>query len=448
MSDIPQISSPKSSFQILDEVTAATCALVVNEPFFGHFFSGILKEVNTQVNTMGIGPAGNQVKLYINPEFWTNTLTTMKFRKGLIKHEILHLVFKHIFRKNDVTRKDIYNIACDLVVNQYIRTDHLPEDRIHLGMFPDMGLEPDREAEYYYRELMALHQAMTSDGAGQPDPMGGEGDGGSSGGMQEDQNGTQGQGTGSKSWENLKDILNGHNGWTEQHELWNEIDAMPKPMQEVLSDSVDRAIMNSIERAKVKGWGDLPGTLRQYLKQFELNKRPEVNWKRVLRMFTESSSRTMLRNTVRRPSKRYGTTPGIKIRRRQKLLLAIDTSFSVTPGELAIFFNEIYHIWKRGADIMIVECDTEIASMYPYRGILPDSVQGRGGTDLNPPFKFANERFMPDALIYFTDGFAPAPTIRARFPVLWVISGKGVDADTDAYHSLPGYKVRLPGEED
>ncbi len=436
----PSVS--KSAYVILDEVTAATCALVVNEPFFGHFFSGVLKEVSTQVRTMGIGPSGNQVKLYINPEFWTGTLQTMKYRKGLIKHEILHLVFKHIFRKNDVTRKDIYNVACDLVVNQYIRTDHLPEDRIYLGMFPDMGLEPDREAEYYYRELMALHDAMTAE------PEGLDGLDGQAGGEGAVRDEADGKGSGSKSWENLKDLLNGHNGWTEQHELWKEIDALPKAMQEVLSDSVDRAIMNSIERGKVKGWGDLPGALRQYLKQFEQNKRPEVNWKRVLRMFTENSSRTLLKNTVRRPSKRYGTTPGIKIRRRQKLLLAIDTSFSVTPRELGIFFNEIYHIWKRGADIMIVECDSEIAAVYPYRGVLPENVKGRGGTDLNPPFRYGNERYMPDALIYFTDGFAPAPTVRPRFPVLWVVSGQGVEKDTDMYQELPGYKVRLPDLEE
>ncbi len=423
---------------ILDEVTAATCALVVNEPFFGHFFSGILKEVSTQVRTMGIGPSGNQVKLYINPEFWTGTLQTMKLRKGLIKHEILHLVFKHIFRKSHVTRKDIYNIACDLVVNQYIRTDHLPEDRIYLGMFPDMGLEPNREAEYYYHELMALHNVMMAE------PLGLDGPESQPGGEGVVTDRGERERNGSKSWENLKDLLQEDNGWTRQHELWNEIDAMPKPMQEVLSDSVDRAIMNSIERSKVKGWGDLPGALRQYLEKFEENKRPEVNWKRVLRMFSENSSRTLLKNTVRRPSKRYGTTPGIKIRRRQKLLLAVDTSFSVTPHELGVFFNEIYHIWKRGADIMIVECDSEIAAAYPYRGVIPENVKGRGGTDLNPPLRYGNERYIPDALIYFTDGCAPAPSVRPRYPVLWVISGQGIEIDTEAYQGLPGYKVRLP----
>lgn len=433
----PTPISSQAKARILDELTGATCALVVNEPFFGHFFSGILKEVHQGVNTLGIGPAGNQVKLYINPQFWTEELRSLDLRKGLLKHEILHLVFKHIFRNQDIKRKDIYNVACDLVVNQYIRINQLPEDRVHLGLFPDLALESDREAEYYYGRLLGLHDAMTDESSSP-----------SEGSEAEDSEG--GTGTGeqppatNESWENLKNLLNGHHSWADRHELWNEIDALPKAAQEVLSDAVDHAIMNSIDRAKVKGWGDLPGHLRQYLKAFELGKQPEINWKRVLRMFTENSSRTMLRNTVRRPSKRYGTTPGIKIRRRQKLLLAIDTSFSISPQEMDLFFNEVYHIWKRGAEIMVVECDTKINSAFPYRGLRPKEVNGRGGTDLNPPLQYGNDSFIPDALIYFTDGFAPTPIVKPRYPVLWVISGSGIEADTDVFRALPGQKVRLP----
>jgi len=439
MAESSSISSQDRA-RILDELTGATCALVVNEPFFGHFFSGILKEVHDGVNTLGIGPAGNQVKLYINPQFWTESLRSLDLRKGLLKHEILHLVFKHIFRNQDIKRKDIYNVACDLVVNQYIRINQLPEDRVHMGLFPDLALESDREAEYYYTRLLGLHDEMT----GESSPSQNE---------DSEQQDSEEEGQGSpnpnssstnESWENLKNLLNGHHSWAERHEQWNEIDALPKAAQEVLSDAVDHAIMNSIDRAKVKGWGDLPGHLRQYLKAFEQGKRPEINWKRVLRMFTESSTRTLLRNTVRRPSKRYGTTPGIKIRRRQKLLLAIDTSFSVTPQEMDLFFNEVYHIWKRGAEIMVLECDTKINATFPYRGLRPQEVHGRGGTDLNPPLAYGNESFLPDALIYFTDGFAPTPQIKPRYPVLWVISGSGIEADTDVFRALPGQKVRLP----
>lgn len=439
-------SSPsnKSNAQILEELTGATCALVIDEPFYGHFFSGLLKEVHEGIQTMSIGPSGNAVKLHINPRFWTEDLQTTALRRGLIKHEILHLVFKHIFRGKGAKHKRIYNIACDLVVNQYVRADRLPESRIHMGLFPDLELEPEREAEYYYDKLAKLYEQKTSEQEKQGGDEGQEGDRAQSSG-----GGSPGEGKPSNSqgkqdsWENLKQLLDEDNEWQQKHEQWKEIEELPKAVQEVLQDAVDGAIRNSVERANVKGWGDLPGQLRSYLQQFSFTKQPEINWRRALRLFTESSARTFLRNTVRRPSKRYGTTPGIKIRRRQRLLLALDTSGSISDGDLKAFFNEIFHIWKRGAEILVVECDHEIGAVYPFRGRLPEHITGRGGTRFDPPLQYANERWMPDALIYFTDGYAPEPKVKARYPLLWVVSSSGITESMGAYQQLPGKKVKM-----
>ncbi len=431
----------KPTYQILDELTGATCGLVVDEPFYGHFFSGLLKEVHSGIQTMSVGPAGTQVKLHINPQFWTHELPTVDLRKGLIKHEILHVVFKHIFRGKHIKHKRIYNIACDLVVNQYVRANRLPESRVHLGLFADMDLEPEREAEYYYEELVKLYD-LKMDGEGQDGNEDGESSGqaGASGG-----DGQHG-GKGSDSWEVLKQLLEEDNEWQGKHDTWEEIDQLPQAMKEVLEQSVDQSIMNTVDRANVKGWGDIPGKLRAYLENFQPKGRPQVNWRRVLRLFTESSSRTYLRNTVRRPSKRYGTTPGIKIRRRQKLAVVIDTSASISPQEIKSFFSEIYHIWKRGAEVVVVECDTDIRSIYPYRGRSPESIEGRGGTKYDAPLTWANTQFNPDALIYFTDGFAPVPKMKLRYPILWVFSRRGITPDMDAYGQLPGRKVKMTGE--
>lgn len=442
---------PKSTAKILEELTGATCGLVIDEPFYGHFFSGLLKEVHEGIRTMSIGPSGNAVKLHINPHFWTNDLKTQDLRRGLIKHEILHLVFKHIFRGKEAKHKRIYNIACDLVVNQYIRPERLPESRVHLGLFPDLDLEPEMEAEYYYRKLAELYEQKSEQGEGESsggeDGENEESDtaGGGGGGMS-----GQGGGGGSEqqpdSWEVLKQLLDEDNEWQQKHEQWKEVEELPKAMQEVLQDAVDASIKNSVDRAQVKGWGDLPGSLRTYLQQFQFSRSSEINWRRALRLFTESSARTFLRNTVRRPSKRYGTTPGIKIRRRQKLLLAIDTSGSITESDLKSFFNEIFHIWKRGADILVVECDQAIGSVYPFRGRLPEEISGRGGTRFDPPLQYANEKWLPDALIYFTDGYAPMPTVRPRYPVLWVVSSTGIPEKGSVFKELPGKKVRMKSQ--
>ena len=168
---------------------------------------------------------------------------------------------------------------------------------------------------------------------------------------------------------------------------------------------------------------------------------PSINWRRTLRLFAASSSRTRIRNTIKKPSKRYGTSPGIKIQRKQKIGVALDSSGSVNHEELQLFFSELYHIWKQGAEIMVVECDVDIQRIYPYRGKTPELVQGRGGTRFDAPIKWANEDYRPDALIYFTDGFAAKPEIRCRIPLLWMISPNGLAAEN--WDSLPGRKVKM-----
>jgi len=82
----------------------------------------------------------------------------------------------------------------------------------------------------------------------------------------------------------------------------------------------------------------LPSGLKELLDAILKDMAPKFNWRRILRLFAASSNSTYLKNTIRRPSKRYGTTPGIKVKRQQKLLLAIDTSGSVQKEEFLEFF--------------------------------------------------------------------------------------------------------------
>lgn len=413
---------------ILEDVSIATNGLLETESFYGHFFVGILKEVHEGIQTMAIGPAGHHVKLHINPIFWKTQLTRPNLKKGLVKHEILHVVFKHIFRGKDYHHRDIFNIACDLVVNQYILEDWLPENRIHLGLFPGIGLEPDRDADEYYRKLTALKERFEA--------MGNEEDG-----VPADGDAPPGK----RAWDSLRQILGEGDEWQSKHALWVDLDQMPASIREILEDQINAAIQHSLEKVRrdAKEWGALPAGLRQYLTEFEKAQQPYVHWKRLLRIFTESSSRTFVKNTLRRPSKRYGTTPGIRIKKRQKLLVAVDTSGSITSEELEAFFGEIYHIWKQGAEVMVVECDMTIAATYTYQGVAPTQVHGRGGTSFDPPIQFANESYRPDALIYFTDGIAPAMKLRARMPVLWMISAGGAAPESDYYRRMVGMRVRM-----
>jgi predicted metal-dependent peptidase len=86
---------------------------------------------------------------------------------------------------------------------------------------------------------------------------------------------------------------------------------------------------------------------------------------------------------------------------------------------LATFFSEIRWIWRNGATITIYECDCQIHRVYPYKGKFLGEVTGRGGTDLNPVLEETEGKH--DALIYFTDFYAPPLVRRFRIPTLWVL---------------------------
>ena len=131
------------------------------------------------------------------------------------------------------------------------------------------------------------------------------------------------------------------------------------------------------------------------------------------------------------------------MRRRQKLLIAIDTSGSVSKKELTRFFMELFHIYRAGSEIRVVECDAEVGHVYDYKGKVPEFVSGGGGTSFEPPVSYGNKVYRPDALIYFTDGYAPPPESNARFPILWVITALGIDQNDEHFAKLPGRKVKM-----
>ena len=93
---------------------------------------------------------------------------------------------------------------------------------------------------------------------------------------------------------------------------------------------------------------------------------------------------------MKRYSRRFGEpNPGIRIKQFQKIAIIVDTSGSMTSHEvISSLFAEIHGIWKAGAEIHIVECDTMVQQTYDYRGITPKFVLGGGGNDCNPAFEY------------------------------------------------------------
>jgi predicted metal-dependent peptidase len=405
----------EESSRILEEVTRTSIELLMREPFYSHFFGALNKEVvpfDDPLKTMAVGLRERAHTLFINPSFWDKFLIQKTHRYGVIKHEILHIVFKHTLERVNVHERHLINIAMDIVVNQYIDKLQLPDECIFINDFPELDFKKDQSWRYYFEKLKYLSQNL------------------------------EGEFKGSVSAKVLQSIEPNTHG-LDRHIYWEHLYDQDTIEKSLLDAQIENLINIAHAKTPVKSYGNLPAGIKAYLDNILFKPKALVDWRRVVKLFSESSSKTKIHNTLKRPSKRYGSVPGIKVKRIRKLLIAIDTSSSITKAEVSIFFNEVFHIWRQGAEILIVECDTKVNRSYKFNGTPPDFIYGRGGTNFNPPIEFGNSLFNPDGLIYFTDGVAPLPKTKARFPLLWVISKNGIQAESQEFKSLPGRKAKL-----
>ncbi len=408
-----------------ESISRITTRILLKEPFYGHFLLGMPKAIDTQIDTACVSlMPGNIIKLSINEAFWKSLSEQQQY--GLIKHEVLHVVLRHLFMLKDFGNRNLFNIAADLVVNQYILESQLPDGAIKLSTFwylkplYNITLEPLQSTGYYYKKLLeAMQQTPAQSMASFIDENG--------------------------PVTSLTDLLDDMNANQHKHKQWHHFSGLGKAEVKVMEYQLYNQVKNVMDRFKnnPKAIGHLPAHLIEYLNNFLDSYKPQVDWKRVLKKFATSSTSTFIKNTLRRPSKRYGTTPGIKVRRHHRLLIAIDTSGSVPTNDIHVFFGELHQIWKQGADIIITECDAAIQNTYPYRGEMPKKISGRGGTNFTPPISLANKEIRPDGIIYFTDGQAAAPSVKSRCAVLWVITSNGITTDHQTWSNLPGQKVKI-----
>lgn len=397
---------------VQDQLSTITITLLLQEPFFGHFFSAMLKRVSTKVETISLSLTDEYLlQLDINSGFWLQESAASATRLGWIKHELLHLIFKHTSYFQKAENKTIFNIAADLVVNQYLSEAELSDQALTLSTFPDLELKAFQDVQYYYECLIKL--------------------------WREDQYLTSG------SREQLQQLLLHKDINLKKHQSWEQFFlGFTSPQIKILNRMIDAQVEHAKQRSGVQSWGQLPGNLPMILEAF--SKKPaKITWKSALRLFIASSGNSTLKDTIHRPSKRYKMPPGLKISRKKKLLIVLDTSGSISASQVQSFFQEIHQIWKQGHEVIVLECDTAIQVVYPYKGEFPDKIQGRGGTNYDAALEWANQHYLADGIIYFTDAYGPKLKTKSRRPMLWVIARHTKDQDNVFLQHLPGRKVSI-----
>lgn len=362
-----------------NEIGRAVIALIREEPFFGHLLSGINRKVTEEVEATRVSFRNGRPVLAVNPNFFVNELPVAGQRSAVIKHAVLYLLLNHRGRFNrESMDQQIFAMASEVVINQLLgdKWPALP-GAITRESF-SFELPADMTLEWYYRELWEHRDEIPPEF--KPNPS------------DDDQ----------PVDEDDQEFA------IAQHELTKAVrDARDRSGQDfVLVDEQIQALVESM------------------IDELE----PSVDWRRVIRLFTTSSRRTRISNTLRRPSKRYGTYPGIKVKRLHRMAVIIDTSGSVSNTAFGAFFAEIHNIWQQGSEVTVIEADNTVRHTWEYLGTPPTSAKGRGGTTFDPALQWVADAAPAfDAALYFTDGKAPAPKVRTRCEVLWVLPHDGDD---------------------
>lgn len=408
-----------SAAQAEEELSRCIVQLLLREPFFGHLLAGVVRQCDARTPTAGVSVRGGKVRLLVNPDFFLNALPTRAERVAVVKHETLHLLFRHVLRmRRSGERRDarLWNLATDLVVNQWIGSPwRLPEGAITLETFPDLGLAPDQPAEVYYEALRALAEEIAGDTPGREQRPGARA---TNAGATDAPHPPGRAPRSAAALAQLERWHSDHDGWgAEADELGTQ----------AAGATLDGLVLRAAQRVGPAAWGALPGMLREHVEATLARGAAALDWRRAVRIFSSSSRRTRIASTVGRASRRYGTFPGIRVKRRQRLAVALDTSASVGVTDLGAFFREVRAIWRAGAEVWIFECDAAVQRVYPYRGQPPPTVAGRGGTLFDPVFAALREdRGAPwDGCIYLTDGEAPAPRIEPPCKLLWLVTARG-----------------------
>ena len=140
-----------------EEVERVITQMLIQDPFLVNFLSGSVRQVTDTIPTAGVCAYKQHVALLVNPTFFMEVLPDLAERAGVLKHEALHIMLKHIFQMRDpkITNKYLYNIAADIEVNQYIGHPwRLPDSAITLETFPDFDLPANDVALSYYNILL------------------------------------------------------------------------------------------------------------------------------------------------------------------------------------------------------------------------------------------------------------------------------------------------------
>jgi len=182
-----------------------------------------------------------------------------------------------------------------------------------------------------------------------------------------------------------------------------------------IRDAVAREILKS---SQIRG--DIPGSWKKWAgEQLE---GPKVPWQQILSQFIRHALEITSGSsdyTYRRRSRRQSVMSGGAIlpatyRPKLEVAVVIDTSGSMSDGDLTSVLTEVDGVLKVvGASARVICADTRITAAKRITSASQIECAGRGGTDLRKAIveaaKGGDGCSKPNAVLIFTDGYTPWP---------------------------------------
>ncbi|AGA33264.1 Protein of unknown function DUF2201, metallopeptidase-related protein [Thioalkalivibrio nitratireducens DSM 14787] len=357
-------------------------------------------------------------KLFYNVEYIEHlSLAETQF---VLAQEALHCALLHFARRGHRV-KHLWDLACDFAINPILIHDGLtaPPGALYSHEYEGMTAEEiypflvDNENDSSNEETLHDRPEEQQSGKGEQPPPEQQQD--------EDQGKTQRPQTETDEQAQPQD------GVDEDREGAHEPPPLSAQERETLEVQWKQRLAGAAQQAMQAG--KLSGELAR-LVDYVLE--PRLPWRMLLAHYMTAQARDDYSYT--RPSSRRGE-PAIfpSLRSHQlEVVVAVDTSGSITGEEIAEFVSEIDAIKGQiRARVVLQACDERLCPDGPWTFEawetleVPASFTGGGGTDFKPVFEWADRLDRaPDLLVYFTDAEGSFPRTPPHYPVIWLVKGK------------------------
>jgi len=368
--------------EVFDRIVVARVGLLLRHPFFGNMATRLrILAADDWLPTAAVDGRN----LYFNTQFF-NAMNNKEI-EFVVAHEILHMVFDHLGRRDD-RNPMLYNIAADYIVNNTLVRDRIGTTPSIVDCFQDFKYEGWTSEEVYdelFKEAEKNGQEFLEQlGEMLDEHLDDDGDGGS----EEGEEGQDGKGN-------------------------NVSKSRPKYSKEEIKKIKDEIKESMINAAQAAGAGNTPAGVQRMIKELT---EPKMNWRELLRQQIQSTIKSDY--TFSRPNRKGWHTgavlPGMNFAETIDICIALDMSGSIGNAQAADFLGEVKGIMDEYKDYNIkIWCfDTEVYNEDDFtaddgRDLTEYEIHGGGGTDFMANWRYMRENdIQPKKFLMFTDGYA------------------------------------------